>query len=84
MTEVAGDGAFYLDPGNPAAAAAVLKDALQGLAGIREAGLRNAARFRSGMIEAYVTLYEKLCSDKRALERTNQFSAIRRRIVGRA
>ena len=84
MTEVAGDGAFYLDPENPATAAAVLKDALKKLAGNREAGLRNAARFKSGMIEAYVALYEKLCSDKRALERTNQFSAMRRRIVGRA
>ncbi len=64
MDEVAGDGAVYVDPENPSLAAATLKAALDKLPGIREASLRNAARFRSGMIEGYIALYEKVCNDK--------------------
>jgi glycosyltransferase involved in cell wall biosynthesis len=71
MDEVAGDAAIYLDPENPSSAAAALKDALDELASIREASFLNAARFQSGMIDAYVALYEKVCSDKRALHRSN-------------
>lgn len=66
MTEVAGDAAIYVDPGNPSLAAAKLKDALDGLVINAEAGLRNAARFKSGMIDQYIALYEKVRSEKHA------------------
>jgi glycosyltransferase involved in cell wall biosynthesis len=71
MDEVAGDAAIYVDPENPASAAASLKHALNKLPGLREASLRNAERFRSGMIDAYISLYEKVCDDKRARNRLN-------------
>jgi glycosyltransferase involved in cell wall biosynthesis len=71
MDEVAGDAAIYVDPENPASAAASLKHALNKLPGLREAGLRNAERFRSGMIDAYISLYEKVCDDTRARNRLN-------------
>jgi glycosyltransferase involved in cell wall biosynthesis len=71
MDEVAGDAAIYLDPENPASAAAALKDALTNLASIREASLRNAARFRSGMIDEYVALYERVRKDKQGQQNIN-------------
>jgi glycosyltransferase involved in cell wall biosynthesis len=71
MDEVAGDAAIYVDPENPDSAAATLKHALNRLPGIREASLRNAERFSSGMVGGYIALYEKVCDDKRALQRLN-------------
>jgi glycosyltransferase involved in cell wall biosynthesis len=70
MKEVAGTAAIYVDPENPSAAAANVKNALDKLTGTREAGLRNAARFQSGMIDEYIALYEKVCRDKHAIGRS--------------
>ena len=77
MDEVAGDAAIYVDPENPDSAAATLKNAFNSLPGIREASLRNAERFRSGMIGSYIALYEKVCDDKHTLECLNQTSLSR-------
>jgi glycosyltransferase involved in cell wall biosynthesis len=71
MDEVAGDAAIYVDPENPALAAATLKDGLDRLATNRGASLRNAARFKSGMIDAYIALYEKVRRDREAGDRSN-------------
>jgi glycosyltransferase involved in cell wall biosynthesis len=71
MDEVAGDAAIYLDPENPPSAADTLKNALDRLDGIREASLRNAARFKSGMIDGYLALYEKVCSANHTVHRVN-------------
>ena len=68
MDEVAGDAAIYVDPENPAAAAATLKQGLDRLPG-REASLRNAARFGHGMIDEYVALYEKVRQDRQTHQR---------------
>lgn len=71
MDEVAGDAAIYVDPENPALAATTLKDVLDRLGNSREASLRNAARFKSGMIDAYIALYEKVRRDRKATDRSN-------------
>jgi glycosyltransferase involved in cell wall biosynthesis len=71
MNEVAGEAAIYLDPEDPSSAAATLKNALDRLEGIREASLRNASRFKSGMIDGYIALYEKVCSAKHSVYRVN-------------
>jgi glycosyltransferase involved in cell wall biosynthesis len=71
MDEVAGDAAIYLDPENPTLAATTLKGALDRLAINREASLRNAARFKSGMVDAYIALYEKVRRDREAGDRSN-------------
>ena len=56
MTEVAGDAALYIDPADEAGAAALIAASLDGLAGLREAGLRNVERFSSDRI---VPAYER-------------------------
>ena len=71
MDEVAGDAAIYVDPENPTLAATTLKGALDRLAINREASLRNAARFKSGMVDAYIALYEKVRRDREAGGRSN-------------
>jgi glycosyltransferase involved in cell wall biosynthesis len=65
MTEVGGDAAIYIDPSHSESAAMGVGGALKaGSAlrfGLREAGLRNAARFSTeAMIEAYLGLYERV------------------------
>jgi glycosyltransferase involved in cell wall biosynthesis len=71
MDEVAGDAAIYLDPEDPFSAAAAVKQALHELPRLREPSLRNAARFRSGMIDQYIALYEKVRHDKRSPQSVN-------------
>jgi len=72
MDEVAGNAAIYVDPESPSAAAATLREALaKSLDSLREASVRNAARFKPGMIDAYIALYEKVRSEKRAADRIN-------------
>jgi len=61
MNEIGGTAAMYIDPTNPKSAADALGKALSRLPEMREAGLLNAARFRSGMIENYLSLYEAVC-----------------------
>jgi glycosyltransferase involved in cell wall biosynthesis len=61
MTEVGGDAAVYIDPLDHESAALAVARAIGSRAATREAGLRNAARFRtSAMIDAYVSLYERI------------------------
>jgi glycosyltransferase involved in cell wall biosynthesis len=59
MDEIGGNAALYIDPNNPESAAIGLKEALNRLTEMREAGLSNAARFSSGMIQSYLSLYEE-------------------------
>ena len=66
MDEVGGDAAIYVDPENPELAAAILRQALPTVAGMRQSSMANAARFRSGMIGSYLSLYEKVCNEKAA------------------
>jgi glycosyltransferase involved in cell wall biosynthesis len=77
MTEVGGDAAIYIDPMHPESAAREVALALK--AGpalrleLREAGLRNAARFSTEvMIDTYLRLYERV-AETRAGEPTRPF-----------
>lgn len=63
MNEVAGDAAIYIDPENWPAAAVILSQALKNSANMRERSIANAARFRFGMIESYVSLYERVVAE---------------------
>jgi glycosyltransferase involved in cell wall biosynthesis len=64
MNEVAGDAAIYIDPESPESAAAVLNEAFESADCLREPSLANSARFRSGMIDNYLSLYDKVRSEK--------------------
>jgi glycosyltransferase involved in cell wall biosynthesis len=66
MNEVGGDAAIYIDPENPGSAAAILNRALERVSAMRAPSLANAARFRSGMIDSYLSLYNKVLRDKTA------------------
>src|ERR1700730_11207621 len=66
MVELGGDAAIYIDPEIPDAAAAILYQALERVSGMREPSIANAARFRSGMIEGYLSLYDKVLKEKSA------------------
>ena len=58
MTEVTGLAALYIDPSDEAAAAASIATEIDGLALLREAGLRNARRFDSAtIIPAYESFF---------------------------
>ena len=58
MTEVAGGAAIYFDPADPVAAADAIRDGLRKRAELREAGLRNVARFEEArIIEEYLSFY---------------------------
>ncbi|HLP08120.1 MAG TPA: glycosyltransferase family 1 protein [Opitutaceae bacterium] len=60
MTEVAGDGAVYFDPADPAAAATEIAAALAHAPAVNAIGLANAARFTTAaMVDAYLALYER-------------------------
>jgi glycosyltransferase involved in cell wall biosynthesis len=71
MDEVAGTAGIYIDPEDLQSAAVVLKSALEKIAGMRDASLRNAARFRAGMIDSYVSVYEQVCNEKAAARSMN-------------
>jgi glycosyltransferase involved in cell wall biosynthesis len=64
MNEVGGDAASYIDPNDPESAAAALIQVLPKAAGMRESSIANAARFRSGMIDSYLSLYDKVLREK--------------------
>jgi glycosyltransferase involved in cell wall biosynthesis len=66
MEEVAGEAAVYIDPENYQSAAAILNRAFENMEGRRESSIANAARFRSGMIESYLSLYSRVCREKTA------------------
>jgi hypothetical protein len=66
MDEVAGDAAIYIDPENPESSAAIVNQALDKVAGMRESSMANAERFRSGMIDSYLSLYNKVLAEKTA------------------
>jgi glycosyltransferase involved in cell wall biosynthesis len=72
MNEVAGDAAIYIDPEDPSSAAEVLNDALDKLADIREWSLQNAERFKSGMVDSYISVYRKVCSETPVRHRVHQ------------
>jgi len=64
MNEVAGDAAIYIDPENSDSSAVIVKQALDKVVSMRESSIANAARFRSGMIDSYLSLYEKVRNEK--------------------
>jgi glycosyltransferase involved in cell wall biosynthesis len=58
MTELGGDAAVYFDPADPAAAAAIIGQALNERAAICQRGFLNVRRFTIGnMIDGYVRAY---------------------------
>jgi len=68
MTEIGGDAAFYIDPHDPAAAAATVRSVLeQGAPEKRmtiENGIANAGRFSEArMIEEYLEIYRRLAGE---------------------
>ncbi len=74
MDEVGGDAAIYIDPENPDSAAAILNQALKRVSGMRKPSIGNAARFRSGMIEGYLSLYDRVLKEKTVGESANETS----------
>jgi glycosyltransferase involved in cell wall biosynthesis len=66
MDEVAGNAGIYIDSESPWASSAIVNQALEKIAGMRDLSIANAARFRSGMIEDYLTLYDRVRSEKAA------------------
>ncbi len=61
MNAAAGEGAVYIEPGNPARAAASIAHGLRNSPALREAGFRNLQRFDpEGMIDAYVHIYQRV------------------------
>lgn len=70
MTEVGGDAAFYVDPGDPRSAASTLLAVLHHDEAEKRAwvakGLENAARFtQERMISEYIEVYERLTEEER-------------------
>jgi len=58
MTELGGDAAVYFDPADPAAAAAIIADALPNREAMRRAGFENVRRFSvDQMIDGYLRAY---------------------------
>lgn len=63
MTEVGGNAAVYLDPNDPAGAAAVIANSMVRAPQLRQAGFENAKRFSPTiMIGSYSSLYQQLAS----------------------
>jgi glycosyltransferase involved in cell wall biosynthesis len=61
MTEIGGNAAIYLDPTDPAGAAAVIVRSLDHLSQLRVAGFENAKRFNpSVMVSSYSSVYRQL------------------------
>jgi hypothetical protein len=59
LIEVGGEGAVYIDPTDPVAAAAIIARALPERDGICRRGLQNVQRFTVGkMMEGYVRSYQ--------------------------
>jgi glycosyltransferase involved in cell wall biosynthesis len=65
MDEVAGDTAVYIDPEDPESAAATISQVIDRAAELKASSLANAVRFRSGMTTSYLSLYERVCDEKR-------------------
>lgn len=66
MNEIGGSAAVYIDPKNPELAAAILNQALEKAPAMRGPSLSNAARFRTGMLESYLSLYQDVIAEKSA------------------
>lgn len=61
MTEVGGEAAIYIDPSDPEAAARTILEQWPRRAALREAGLRNAAKFTEDrMAASYLKVYEEI------------------------
>jgi glycosyltransferase involved in cell wall biosynthesis len=61
MNEVGSNAAIYIDPEDADSTATAIRHSFDTLSAMRELGLQNAARFsRAAMIDAYVSLYEKV------------------------
>lgn len=66
MTELGGDAAVYFDPADPAAAAAIISNALPNREAMRQAGLENVRRFSvDQMIDGYLRAYYHVLALKR-------------------
>jgi glycosyltransferase involved in cell wall biosynthesis len=65
LNEVGGSAAVYVDPDDAESAANCATAVLANREELRQAGLRNAMRFSSAaMIGGYVSLYNKVCSER--------------------
>ena len=66
MNEVGGSAAVYIDPEDAESAVTTLARAMEKAPSLRGPSLSNAARFTSGMIEGYLSLYEKVLNERGA------------------
>ncbi|MDM0001570.1 glycosyltransferase family 1 protein [Variovorax sp. J22P240] len=65
MNEIGGEGAVYLDPGDPTAMAAAIEQAAQRLGEMRRLGLDNAAHYTSAQMAAnYVAAYQRAIRER--------------------
>jgi glycosyltransferase involved in cell wall biosynthesis len=61
MTEIAGEGALFIDPSTPERAAQTIAEHAPDLPSLRPAGFRNLTRFaKSQMIERYLEFYQQV------------------------
>jgi glycosyltransferase involved in cell wall biosynthesis len=66
MTELGGDAAIYFDPADPAAAAAIVADAMPRRNAIRAAGLENIRRFSvDNLIDGLLNAYRHVIGQRR-------------------
>jgi glycosyltransferase involved in cell wall biosynthesis len=79
MNEIGGNAAVYIDPEDLETAAVAIQGSLERSAGIRESSLANAARYQvSAMIDSYLSLYEKVCNERYALNQEVNLIGTRR------
>ncbi len=78
MNEIGGAAAIYIDPDNPNLSASIMNQTLKNMAGMKESSVANAERFRSGMIDSYLTLYEKVIEERVALMASEDGQSITR------
>ncbi|MDM0074654.1 glycosyltransferase family 1 protein [Variovorax sp. J2P1-59] len=65
MNEIGGEGAVYVDPGDPAAMAAAIEQAAPRLGDMRRLGLENAAHYTSTQMAAnYVAAYQRAIRER--------------------
>ena len=75
LNEVGGSAAVYVNPDDAESAAHCATTALANREELRQASLRNAMRFsNAAMIDGYVSLYNKVCSE-RCVPSTNSVSS---------
>jgi glycosyltransferase involved in cell wall biosynthesis len=75
MTEIAEEGALFIDPNDPESAARSIVKQTSNLPSLRTAGFRNLGRFdREKMIDCYLKFYELVIGKTERVVTTNTFA----------